>query len=151
MAEEHYREAIERLAATRIRPQLARAHLVYGEWLRRQNRRVEARDQLRVAYEMLSGMGVEAFAERARRELLATGQTVRRRNVDARTDLTAQEAHVAQLAVAGHTNLEIGAQMFISARTVEWHLRKVFQKLGVASRRELRPAIAHVRHIDVIS
>jgi DNA-binding CsgD family transcriptional regulator len=150
-AEDHYREAIERLAATRIRPQLARSHLVYGEWLRRQNRRVEARHQLRVAYEMLNGIGVEAFAERARRELLATGETVRRRNVQALTELTAQEAHIAQLAVAGQTNPEIGAQLFISARTVEWHLRNVFAKLGVASRRELRPALAQLRHVDVIA
>jgi DNA-binding CsgD family transcriptional regulator len=150
-AEAHYREAIERLAETRIRPQSARAHLVYGEWLRRQNRRVDARDQLRIAHEMLSEIGADAFAERARRELLATGQTVRRRDVAARTDLTAQEAHVAQLAVAGHTNVEIGAQMFISARTVEWHLGKIFQKLGVTSRRDLRPALAHIRHVDAIS
>jgi DNA-binding CsgD family transcriptional regulator len=150
-AELHYREGIERLASTRIRPQLARAHLVYGEWLRRQNRRVEARGQLRAAYDMLAGIGAEAFAERARRELLATGETVRRRNVEALTELTAQEAHIAQLAVAGHTNPEIGAQMFISTRTVEWHLRKVFAKLGVASRRDLRPALAQLRHVDVIS
>ena len=150
-AEGHYRDAIERLALTRIRPQLARAHLVYGEWLRRQKRRVEARHQLRVAYEMLSAIGVEAFAERARRELLATGETVRRRNVETLTELTAQEAHIAQLAVAGHTNPEIGTQLFISARTVEWHLRKVFVKLGVASRRDLRPALARHRHFDVIA
>ncbi len=150
-AEDHYRDAIDRLAPTRIRPQLARAHLVYGEWLRRQNRRVEARDQLRVAYEMLSGMGVGAFAERARRELRATGETVRRRSVEALTELTAQEAHIAELAVAGHTNLEIGAQLFISARTVEWHLRNVFTKLGLASRRDLRRALAQLRQVDVIA
>ena len=151
VAEELYREAIERLAPTRIRPQLARAHLLYGEWLRRQNRRVEARDQLRVAYEMLSGMGVNAFAERARRELLATGETVRRRNVKTLTELTAQEAHIAELAVAGQTNPEIGAQLFLSARTVEWHLRNVFAKLGVASRRDLRPALAQRRQVDAIA
>ena len=151
VADERYREAIERLARTRIRPQLARAHLLYGEWLRRQNRRVEARDQLRVAYEMLNGMGVSAFAERARRELLATGETVRRRNVKTLTELTAQEAHIAELAVAGQTNPEIGAQLFLSARTVEWHLRNVFAKLGVASRRDLRPALAQRRQIDVVA
>ena len=151
VAEERYREAIERLARTRIRPQLARAHLLFGEWLRRQNRRVEARDQLRVAYEMLNGMGVSAFAERARRELLATGETVRRRNVKTLTELTAQEAHIAELAVAGQTNPEIGAQLFLSARTVEWHLRNVFAKLGVASRRDLRPALAQRRQIDVVA
>jgi DNA-binding CsgD family transcriptional regulator len=150
-AEPQYRDAIERLARTRIRPQLARAHLVYGEWLRRQNRRVEARHQLRVAHEMLTGIGVTAFAERARRELIATGETVRRRNVETLTELTAQEAHIAELAVAGHTNLEIGARLFISTRTVEWHLRKVFTKLGVASRRDLRPALAQLVHVDVIA
>jgi DNA-binding CsgD family transcriptional regulator len=150
-AEDHYRDAIERLARTRIRPQLARAHLVYGEWLRRRNRRVEARHQLRVAYEMLTEMGVRAFADRARRELIATGETVRRRNVETLTELTAQEAHIAQLAVAGHTNLEIGARLFISVRTVEWHLRKVFTKLGVASRRDLRPALAQLGQADVIA
>jgi DNA-binding CsgD family transcriptional regulator len=140
-AEALYRVAIERLAQTRIRPQLARSHLLYGEWLRRQNRRVDAREQLRVAYEMLSGMGLEAFAERARRELLATGETARKRTVDTLTELTAQEGHIARLAVEGHTNPEIGAQLFISARTVEWHLRKVYTKLGIASRRQLRAAL----------
>jgi DNA-binding CsgD family transcriptional regulator len=148
-AEPLYREAIERLARTRVRPQLGRAHLLYGEWLRRQNRRVEARDQLRVAYETLSAMGVESFAERARRELLATGETVRKRSVETLTELTAQEAHIARLAVAGHTNPEIGAQLFISARTVEWHLRKVFTKLGIASRRELRRVLPHLEPVDI--
>src|SRR6185503_16069064 len=140
-AEAHYREAIERLARTRIRPQLARAHLVYGEWLRRQNRRLDARQQLRVAHEMLASMGLEAFAERARRELLATGETVRKRSAETFVQLTAQEAHIARLVVAGHTNPEIGAQLFISARTVEWHLRKVFTKLGIESRRDLRRSL----------
>ncbi|MDQ3895845.1 MAG: AAA family ATPase [Actinomycetota bacterium] len=140
-AEDLYREAIERLAQTRIRPQLARAHLVYGEWLRRQNRRIDARHHLRIAYELLDSMGVEAFAERARRELLATGETARRRTVETLSELTAQEAHIARLAVEGRTNAEIGAQLFLSSRTVEWHLRKVFTKLGIASRRELRSAL----------
>jgi DNA-binding CsgD family transcriptional regulator len=146
--EPHYREAIDALTRTRIRPQLARAHLVYGEWLRRQNRRVDAREQLRVAHELLSEMGVEAFAERARRELLATGEVVRKRNVETLSDLTAQEAHIARLAAEGHTNPEIGAQMFISARTVEWHLRKVFTKLQVGSRRELG-ALAKLGRVDL--
>ena len=137
-AERLYLEAIESLARTRIRPQLARAHLVYGEWLRRQHRRVDARTELRIAYEMLTSMGIEAFAERARHELLATGETVRKRTVETVTELTAQEAHIAQLAMEDHTNAEIGAQLFISPRTVEWHLRKVFMKLGIGSRRELR-------------
>jgi DNA-binding CsgD family transcriptional regulator len=150
-AEDLYRDAIERLGRTRIRPQLARAHLVYGEWLRRQNRRVDARDQLRIAYEMLTTMGVEAFAERARRELLATGETVRKRTVETLTELTAQEAHIARLAVEGHTNPEIGAQLFISPRTVEWHLRKVFTKLGIGSRRELQGALPRVAQVDLIA
>jgi DNA-binding CsgD family transcriptional regulator len=148
-AEAHYREATERLARTRIRPQLARAHLVYGEWLRRQNRRLDARQQLRVAHEMLASMGLEAFAERARRELLATGETVRKRSVDTFVQLTAQEAHIARLVVAGHTNPEIGAQLFISARTVEWHLRKVFTKLGIESRRDLRRSLPELARVDL--
>ena len=148
-AEPLYREAIERLGRTRIRPQLARSHLLYGEWLRRRNRRAEARDHLRTAYEMLADFGAESFAERARRELLATGETVRKRSVETLTQLTAQEAHIAQLAVTGHTNPEIGAQLFISARTVEWHLRKVFTKLGVGSRRELRGALRHLAPVNL--
>lgn len=136
-AEHHYRQAIERLARTQIRPQLARAHLVYGEWLRRQNRRVEARDQLRAAYEMLAAMGVKAFAERARRELAATGETVRKRSVETRGDLTAQEIQVARLARDGLSNPDIGARLFVSPRTVQYHLRKVFQKLEITSRGEL--------------
>jgi ATP/maltotriose-dependent transcriptional regulator MalT len=142
-AEGYYRRAIDCLERTRIRPQLARAHLVYGEWLRRQNRRVEARSQLRVAYELCTSMGIEAFAERARRELLATGETVRKRSADTATDLTAQEIQVAALAREGLSNPEIGARLFISARTVEWHLRKVFTKLGISSRRELRAIPLH--------
>jgi len=136
-----YREAIERLGRCRIVVHLARAHLLYGEWLRRENRRMDAREQLRIAYEMLSRIGAEAFAERARVELLATGETVRKRTVQARDVLTAQEAMVARLAAQGHTNPEIGTQLFISPRTAEYHLRKVFTKLGVSSRRKLRDAL----------
>ncbi|HET6549910.1 MAG TPA: LuxR C-terminal-related transcriptional regulator, partial [Solirubrobacter sp.] len=133
-----YGEAIERLARTRIVIHLARAHLVYGEWLRREHRRVDAREQLRAAHEMFGRMGAEAFAERARRELLATGETARRRAPDTRERLTAQEAQIARLARDGHTNPEIGAQLFISPRTVEYHLRHVFGKLDISSRKELR-------------
>jgi DNA-binding CsgD family transcriptional regulator len=137
-ADRLYREAIERLGRTRMGAELARAHLVYGEWLRRESRRLDAREQLRVAHEMFTDMGMEGFADRARRELLATGETVRRRTVDTLTDLTAQEAQIAKLARDGRTNQEIGSQLFISPRTVEWHLRNVFAKLGITSRRGLR-------------
>jgi DNA-binding CsgD family transcriptional regulator len=137
-AEGWYRTAIEILSRTRLRTELARAHLLYGEWLRRENRRVDARGQLRTAHEMLDTMGMHAFAERARRELLATGETVRKRSVETATTLTSQEAYIARLARDGLSNPEIGAQMFLSARTVEWHLRKVFTKLGISSRRQLR-------------
>jgi DNA-binding CsgD family transcriptional regulator len=142
-AEDLYREAIARLGRTQLRPELARAHLLYGEWLRRENRRVDARAQLRTAHEMLDAMGLAAFAERARRELAATGETVRKSAVETSGTLTAQEASIARLAVEGRTNPEIGAQLFLSARTVEWHLRKVFAKLGISSRRELRQALEH--------
>ena len=141
-AENCYREAIERLGRTRMRPAAARAHLVYGEWLRRENRRRDARTELRTAHGLFTTMGIEAFAERARRELLATGDTVRRRTVETVSDLTAQEAYIARLAVDGRTNVEIGAQLFLSTRTIEWHLGKVYTKLGVGSRRELRRALA---------
>jgi DNA-binding CsgD family transcriptional regulator len=147
-AESLYREAIDRLSRTKLRPELARAHLLYGEWLRRENRRADAREQLRIAHDMLAAMGMEAFAERAQHELLATGETVRKRTAGAVSPLSAQEAHIARLAVAGHTNAEIGAQLFLSARTVEWHLRKIFAKLGVASRRELREAMPAPRQPD---
>jgi DNA-binding CsgD family transcriptional regulator len=140
-AEALYREAIRRLAGTRVRVELARSHLVYGEWLRRERRRAEAREQLRIAYEMLSEMGVEAFAERARRELAATGETARKRIDETRDDLTAQEAQVARLARDGLSNPEIGAELFISPRTVKYHLRKVFTKLDINSRHELLAAL----------
>jgi DNA-binding CsgD family transcriptional regulator len=137
-ADRLYREAIERLGRSRVRAELARAHLLYGEWLRRENRRTDAREQLRSSYQMLTAMGMEAFAERARRELLATGETVRKRTVETLTDLTAQEAQIAKLARDGRTNQEIAAQLFISPRTVEWHLGNVFTKLGITSRKDLR-------------
>ena len=136
-----YAEAVERLGRTPLRPELARAHLLYGEWLRREGRRVDARHQLRAAYDLFAAMGAEAFAERARHELLATGEKVRRREVDTRTELTPQEEHIARLARDGHTNPEIAAELFLSTRTVEWHLRKVFAKLGIASRKELDHAL----------
>jgi DNA-binding CsgD family transcriptional regulator len=140
-AEPFYREAVERLGRTRVRVELARAHLVYGEWLRRANRRLDAREQLRSAHDMFAAMGAEGFCERARRELLVTGETARKRTPETRDDLTAQEAQIAQLAIDGRTNPEIGAELFISPRTVEWHLRKVFTKLEVSSRRQLRAAL----------
>jgi DNA-binding CsgD family transcriptional regulator/tetratricopeptide (TPR) repeat protein len=139
--DEEYRDAIGRLNRTPLRPELARAHLLYGEWLRRQGRRVDARAQLRIAHEMLDAMGMAAFADRAGHELLATGQTVRKRTAETVSTLTPQEAHIARLARDGRTNPEIGAQLFLSARTVEWHLRKVFGKLGISSRRELREVL----------
>jgi DNA-binding CsgD family transcriptional regulator len=140
-AERLYQEAIERLSRTRARAELARARLVYGEWLRREGRRLDAREQLRAAHDRFNAMGAEGFGERARRELLATGETARKRTSDARDELTAQEAQIARLAAHRHTNSQIGAQLFISPRTVEWHLRKVFTKLGVSSRKELSTAL----------
>jgi len=137
-----YREAIDRLGRTRLRTDLARAHLLYGEWLRRENRRVDARAQLRTAQEMLNAIGMEAFAERARRELIATGEKARRRDVETRDQLTPQEEQIARLARDGLSNPEIGAQLFLSARTVEWHLAKVFTKLSLVSRHELKAALA---------
>jgi DNA-binding CsgD family transcriptional regulator len=141
-AQRLYRDAIERLARTRRRPDLARAHLLYGEWLRREKRRVDGREQLRIAHGMLVAIGMEAFAERARHELQATGENVRKRTVDTRDDLTAQERQIARLARDGLSNPEIGARLFLSPRTVEWHLRNVFAKLGIHSRRDLPDALA---------
>jgi DNA-binding CsgD family transcriptional regulator len=140
-AEALYREAIVRLGRTRVRTELARAHLLYGEWLRRERRRSEARAQLRTARELLESMGMEAFAERARRELRATGETARKRSVEARGQLTAQEAQVAKLARDGLSNPEIGTRLFISARTVQYHLSNVFTKLGITSRSQLDRAL----------
>ncbi|MEU3410316.1 AAA family ATPase [Streptomyces sp. NPDC006658] len=142
LAEGFFREAIERLGRTPLRPEVARAHLLYGEWLHRRDRRAEAREHLRTAHDTFAELGMAAFAERARRELLATGERVLRSTVDAVSTLTAREALIAGLAADGRTNPEIGAQLFVSARTVEWHLRKVFGKLGITSRKELKAALA---------
>jgi DNA-binding CsgD family transcriptional regulator len=136
-AEELYREAIERLGRSSIRVQLARTHLLYGEWLRRERRRVDARSELRTAYELFRGFGVDAFAERARRELEATGEHARKRTVETLGELTPQEMQIARLAKEGNTNKEIASRLFISASTVEYHLRKAFRKLGVTSRMQL--------------
>jgi DNA-binding CsgD family transcriptional regulator len=140
--EAHYREAIDHLQRSRAAVELARARLVYGEWLRREHRRTDARELLRAAHTDFSRFGAEAFAERARRELGATGETVRRITAETRDVLTPQEVQVARLAREGHTNPEIGAQLYISPRTVEYHLAKVFRKLNVRTRRELRDALA---------
>jgi ATP/maltotriose-dependent transcriptional regulator MalT len=139
-AESHYRTAVEHLTRTRMRGDLARTHLLYGEWLRRANRRTDGRRELQTAYELFTSMDMAGFAERARRELLASGATVRKRGPEAFSELTAQETQIARLALDGLTNPEIGAQLFISSRTVEWHLRKVYMKLGISSRRHLRDA-----------
>jgi ATP/maltotriose-dependent transcriptional regulator MalT len=140
-AEGLYCESLDRLARCQMRVDLARAHLLYGEWLRRENRRVDARAQLRTAYEQFASFGMDAFAERTRRELEATGETVRKRTTESRDDLTTQERQIAELARDGLSNPEIGARLFISRRTVEWHLRHVFAKLGIHSRRELGAAL----------
>jgi DNA-binding CsgD family transcriptional regulator len=136
-AERLYRESIDRLGRTRVRAELARAHLLYGEWLRRERRRGDARGHLRTAHDMLETMGIEAFAERARRELLATGETARKRAIETTGVLTAQEAQIARLARDGLSNPEIGARLFISPHTVQYHLSKVFTKLGISSRSQL--------------
>jgi len=140
-AEDLYLEAIDRLGRSQMAADLARARLSYGEWLRRSRRRLDARQQLRSAYDAFALMGAEAFLERARRELLATGEKVRKRINETRDELTPQEQQIARLAREGLTNPEIGAQLFISPRTVEWHLRKVFTKLGINSRKSLREVL----------
>lgn len=140
-AERLHREAIEHLSGTRVTAELARARLLHGEWLRRADRRPDAREQLRAALDTFTAMGADGFAERTRRELQATGETTRTRTVDPTTGLTAQEAEIARLATQRHTNSEIGARLFISPRTVEWHLRKVFTKLSITSRKELPDAL----------
>ena len=137
----HYREAIERLGRTPLRPELARAHLLYVEWLRRAGRRADARVELRAAHDMFAAIGMAAFAGRARRELAATGETAGQRTNETRDTLTPQEAQIAQLAQAGMSNPEIAAQLFLSPRTVEWHLRKVFTKLEISSRLQLQRAL----------
>jgi DNA-binding CsgD family transcriptional regulator len=150
-AERLYLEALDRLGRTSIRVELARAHLVYGEWLRRERRRLDAREQLRTAHEMFTAMGAEAFADRAARELLATGEHARKRTVETREDLTPQEAQIARLARDGLSNPEIGARLFISARTVEYHLHKVFAKLSIRSRVELDRALPSERQTALVS
>ncbi|MGF6886565.1 DNA-binding CsgD family transcriptional regulator [Nocardia sp. GAS34] len=140
-ADAYYRESLEHLGRTQVGVELARGHLLYGEWLRRENRRVDARGALRVADQMFTSIGADGFAERARRELRASGETARHRTSETREDLTPQELQVARLARDGFSNAEIGTQLFISARTVQYHLRKVFAKLGIRSRVELTHAL----------
>ena len=149
-AERMYRESITRLGRTRLRPDLARAHLLYGEWLRRERRAADAREHLRIAYRMLEPLGTEGFTDRALRELRATGETARMRTTATATatatangneELTAQEIQIARLARDGLSNPEIASRLFISARTVQYHLGKVFAKLGIASRGQLRHAL----------
>jgi ATP/maltotriose-dependent transcriptional regulator MalT len=140
-ADDLYREAIERLSRSRVRLELARARLVYGEWLRRDRRRIEAREQLRSAHEMFAEMGARAFVQRTRRELLATGERARRRVVETNDLLTTQEQQVADLARDGRSNQEIGGQLFISPKTVEYHLHKAFAKLGIRSRHQLKSVL----------
>jgi DNA-binding CsgD family transcriptional regulator len=137
VADTLYRRSIAHLSGTRAQLELARTHLLYGEWLRRERRRLNARQHLRIALEAFTGMGADAFARRTERELLATGERARTRTVDTRDQLTPQETQIARLAANGHTNREIAAQLFISPSTVEYHLRKAFRKLGVKSRTQL--------------
>ncbi len=141
VAEELYRESIDRLGRSRGRVALARAHLLFGEWLRRERRVAESKSHLRTAHELFVVMGAEAFAARARQELVATGETVAARSRPENAELTTQELQIARRAREGRSNAEIGAELFLSARTIEWHLRKVFTKLGITSRRELRAAL----------
>ncbi len=146
-----YRESIDRLGRTRLRVQLARAHLLYGECGRRERRRLDARDQLRTARELFTSMGAEAFAARAERELLATGERVRKRRIETREQLTAQEIQVARLARDGLSNAEIGERLFISQHTVAYHLRKVFSKLNISSRSQLERVLPDDAHASRIA
>jgi DNA-binding CsgD family transcriptional regulator len=141
-AESSYREAIDRLGRTAIRGELGRSHLVYGEWLRRENRRRDAREQLRTAHELFTAMGIDAFAQRAARELLATGETARKRTIQTSDQLTAREAQIARLARDGLSNTEIAARLFLSPRTVEYHLTKIFAKLDISSRHQLHSVVS---------
>ena len=143
-AAEHHQRSIDHLRRAASRLEVARGQLLYGEWLRREGQRIDAREQLRAAHEELTAMGVEVFAERARRELVATGERVRKRTYETREQLTAQELQIARLAREGFSNPEIGTRLFLSPRTVEWHLRKVFGKLGIRSRKQLRDAFLDV-------
>lgn len=147
-ADRLYRRAIERLGRTPLRPELARAHLLFGEWLRRDRQRSDARGHLRTAHEMFASIGMEAFAERARRELLATGETVRKRTIEASSsdELTPQERQIASLVQNGFSNPEVGSRLFLSPRTVEWHLRKIFTKLSITSRRQLRDVLPRAEY-----
>src|SRR6476661_408274 len=140
-AEPLYREAVDQLGRTLVRTELARARLLYGEWLRRQGRRIDAREQLRSAHEMFTAMGAEAFADRARRELVATGEKPGKGALAVAGQLTAREAQVARMARDGLSNPEIGARLFLSSRTVEYHLHKVYAKLDISSRNELAGAL----------
>jgi DNA-binding CsgD family transcriptional regulator len=149
VAETFYRQAVEALEPTRVRVELARAHLLYGEWLRRERRRLDAREQLRSAHDLFSQFGMEAFAHRARIELEATGEHPRKRAADTRDDLTPQEAQISRIAAEGATNQEIAAQLFISPSTVDYHLRKAFRKLGVKSRTQLaRHVLEHPTRVE---
>jgi DNA-binding CsgD family transcriptional regulator len=137
VADAHYRESIAHLSLTHVRLELARTHLLYGEWLRRERRRLDAREHLRTAFEAFTGMGAEAFARRAEREVVATGEHARKRTVATLGDLTPQEAQISRLVAEGHSNREIAAQLYISPSTVEYHLHKVFRKLNVKTRTQL--------------